>query len=118
MIEIKTLKQNLEGDVSREDIEVAEAINEGWQILNIVVLDRNDDYSMLRVITLKRETPAPVQAPSLPQDVIDLFRKQHAVALGNDAKKLRQMDEAMYALLRQKIIGEGDMFAAMGDDNE
>lgn len=79
MIEIKTLKHNMEGDVSREDAELTEALNEGWEILSIAILDRNDDYSMLRVVTLKRilpllsGEPAPVAAV-LPADVIAAYQ--------------------------------------------
>jgi hypothetical protein len=80
MIEIKTLKHNMEGDVSREDVELTTALNEGWEILNIAILDRNNEYSMLRIVTLQRVIPGPsadrpTPVPTLPSDVIEAYRE-------------------------------------------
>lgn len=51
---IETLEQRLDG-MSSNDEELAEYLNDGWQILNITVLLPNPERYAWRFVTLMRE---------------------------------------------------------------
>lgn len=88
--EITTLEQNIEGDTSREDADLRNHLNDGWEILNLTVTPKTYTYgdsdqfsasTITRYVTLKRESKQPAPAPEPTDDEILEWRLIRAWAL-------------------------------------
>jgi hypothetical protein len=131
VIDIKTLKQNMEGRTDGEDAELAALLNDGWEIVPSMstttsvesTYGDNDQFhssSLLRLVTLKRETPQieekrttgiftpwvkdPVsdmpQSTSLPADVIDAYLRADNAATWQDVGLI------LFPVLYKIVTGE------------
>ena len=95
-LQVKTLVQDLYGGTADEDVDLADAINDGWEIIDLTVQivapeHRGDGFHAyeahpMRIVTLKRV----VQFPSAREELLEEAR----VALMESATDAPEVDEA------------------------
>lgn len=100
MIEIKTLKQPMVGQLGGDDAELADHLNDGWRILNLSIVGATDDIPTQRIITLQREN---AQAAIEPKDVIE---PERAYAIGSAIDDVEREIGHELAMELQGVFGE------------